>query len=223
MKTRVLVCITLCALVACRSSSEPTVRRVSPASTAPVQKHEQLDPISGEVLHEWSSVSVGDRPGAKHGKEIIKRKDGTKEWEREWDQGKKSGLWRSWYANGQMRSEVFYAGPKEERPMTFWFENGQRRMQGPARDGVRGGHWKVWYANGQMAEEGSFIGSRREGEWQCWSEDGKRVYVRTYQRDVRIAERDGTIAPPTPPVEKQESAPAESPKPAPAETPPGPK
>ena len=88
--------------------------------------------------------------------------------------------------------------------MSFWFENGQRRMQGQAKDGVRCGHWKIWFANGQLAEEGNFVGSRREGEWQAWSEDGKRSFVRVYQHDVRIAEREGSVAsketPPLPEV-----------------------
>ena len=79
--------------------------------------------------------------------------------------------------------------------MTFWFENGQRRMQGPAKDGVRCGHWKIWFENGTLAEEGEFVGSRREGEWQAWSEDGKRAFVRVYQHDVRISEREGEVAP----------------------------
>lgn len=211
MKALVISCAFLCALAACRSSSDPIVRRVSPEPSSPVEEHKKIDPVSGKTLHQWSTVSSGERPGTKQGKEIVLRKDGTKEWEREWDQGRPAGVWRSWYANGQMRSEVFYAGPKEERPMTFWFENGQRRMQGPARNGVRGGHWKVWYESGQLAEEGTFVGSRREGQWQCWSQDGKRAFVRTFQHDVRIDEREGTLAP--------QAAPADAPKPAPAPAP----
>ncbi len=189
MKLPVIVPLALLALGACRNSGQPLVKRVSPLPNggAP-EAHQQIDPVTGKVQHEWSTITTGNQPTKRHGRETVLRKDGTREWERGWDHGRPAGVWRSWYENGQMRSEVFYEGPSEERPMTFWFENGQRRMQGPAKDGVRCGHWKVWY-------EGEFVGSRREGEWQAWSEDGKHAFVRVYQHDVRIAEREGEVAP----------------------------
>jgi len=198
--------VLLLALGACRGSGQPPVQRVTPLPNGgQPESHQQLDPVTGRVQHEWSTISVGNEPARKHGRELVLRKDGSKEWERGWDRGKPAGVWRSWYANGQMRSEVFFEGPAEERPMTFWFENGQRRMQGPAKDGVRCGHWRIWFENGTLAEEGDFVGSRREGEWQAWSADGQRAFVRVYQHDVRISEREGTVAaektPPPPATE----------------------
>ena len=205
MKTRLALALALAALPACRNGGQPIFQRVTPLPEggAP-QAHQKIDPQTGKPVHEWTTVPVGGGLSKKDGKETVLRKDGTKEWEREWDHGKPSGVWRSWFANGKLRSEVFFAGPKEERPMTFWFENGARRMQGPAKDGVRCGHWKVWFANGQLAEEGEFVGNRREGEWQAWSEDGQRSFVRVYQHDVRLEERAGAPA--------NEPAPAPSPK-----------
>jgi antitoxin component YwqK of YwqJK toxin-antitoxin module len=193
---RTWVVLALLALAACRNSGQPLIKRVTPLPNGGAPEvHQKIDPKTGQVQHEWSTVAVGNESPRKQGKETILRKDGSKEWEREWERGKPAGLWRSWYANGQLRSELFYAGPIEERPMTFWFENGQRRMQGPAKDGVRCGHWKVWFADGKPAEEGNYVGSRREGEWQAWSEDGQRSFVRVYQHDVRIKEREGSVAP----------------------------
>jgi antitoxin component YwqK of YwqJK toxin-antitoxin module len=196
MNPRIVLCAALLALASCRSNSQGPVRRITPLPNggAP-QEHQQIDPQTGKTLHEWSTIAVGNDLSRKHGPETVLRKDGTKEWEREWDHGKPAGMWRSWYANGQMRSEVFFEGPAEERPMTFWFENGKRRMQGPAKNGARCGHWKIWFANGRLAEEGEFVGSRREGEWQAWSEDGQRSFVRVYQHDVRIEEREGEAQP----------------------------
>jgi hypothetical protein len=204
MKLRGLLVSALLGLCACRGSGQPPVQRVTPLPNGGLpESHQQLDPATGKVQHEWTTISEGNEPPRKHGREVVLRKDGSKEWERGWNRGKPAGVWRSWYANGNMRSEVFFEGPSEERPMTFWFENGQRRMQGPAKDGVRCGHWKIWFESGALAEEGQFVGSRREGEWQAWSEDGKRAFVRVYQRDVRISEREGSVAPekvPAPPA-----------------------
>ena len=196
MKLRGLLVCALLELCACRGSGQPPVQRATPLPNGgQPEAHQQLDPVTGRVQHEWSTISVGNEPARKHGREVVLRKDGSKEWERGWDRGKPAGVWRSWYANGQMRSEVFFEGPAEERPMTFWFESGQRRMQGPAKDGVRCGRWKIWYENGTLAEEGEFVGSQREGEWQAWSADGQRAFVRVYQHNVRISEREGEVAP----------------------------
>jgi antitoxin component YwqK of YwqJK toxin-antitoxin module len=65
-----------------------------------------------------------------------------------------------------MRSECFYSGPGVERTMSYWHENGARRMQGPAVDGVRTGRWRVWFADGALAEEGDYAGGLRTGSWQ---------------------------------------------------------
>jgi len=195
------VVVVLLALAACRNTGQPIVKRITPLPNGGLpQTHQKIDPKTGRVQHEWSTISFGNETARKHGKETILRPDGSKEWEKEWDHGKPAGLWRSWYANGRMRSELFYAGPEEERPMTFWFENGQRHMQGPAKNGQRCGHWKVWLADGTLVEEGGYVGNRRQGEWQAWSEDGKRMFVRVYQNDLRIREREGEVTPKDAPV-----------------------
>ena len=197
MSSRAVFVLALALLASCRSSSQGPVQRIDPNANAPeeLREHKRVDPGTGQTTKQWATIAQGNRPGSKQGKEIVTRADGTKEWEREWDHGKPSGVWRSWYENGQMRSECFFAGPKQERVMTFWFANGQRRLQGPAKDGVRCGHWRVWYENGQLAEEGEFVGSRREGAWQAWSKDGQHAFVRTYKHDVRIEEREGLLTP----------------------------
>lgn len=204
MSSRVALFLGLALLASCRSFSNASVLRLDGGTKIPenVKEHTRVDPESGQTTRQWSTINEGSRPGAKHGKELVTRKDGTKEWEREWDHGKPSGTWHSWYPNGQMKSECTFAGPKDERVMSFWYENGQRRLQGPARDGVRCGHWRVWYENGQLAEEGQYSGSRKEGEWQAWSKDGQRAFVRVYRRDVRVEERDGLLVP------KPQAAPA---------------
>jgi len=162
----------LAAALACRTEA-PRVRAVSVPPTAlarygePVASEETstrrtLDRESGRVLREWSLLP----DGSKHGPERVWRRDGTREWEKQWDHGKPAGAWRSWYANGRMRSECFHSGPGVERTMSFWHENGARRMQGPAVDGVRTGRWRVWFADGALAEEGDYSGGLRTGSWQ---------------------------------------------------------
>lgn len=168
---RILLCWSLL-LCACRSGQE-RVRELSVPPTAlsrfgdpslepQASVKRSVDPRTGQLLREWSQLP----DGSKHGRERVWRRDGSREWEKEWDKGEPAGAWRSWYANGQLRSECFYSGAGVERTLSFWHENGARRMQGPAIQGVRTGRWRVWFAEGALAEEGEYEQGLRTGLWQ---------------------------------------------------------
>lgn len=157
----------------CRSGGAERVRELSlpptalerygePAPATELSVRRIVDARSGTLLREWNLLP----DGSKQGKERVWRKDGSREWEKEWERGRPIGAWRSWYPGGQLRTECFYSGPGVERTMTAWHENGARRMQGPAIDGVRTGRWKAWFADGALAEEGDYAGGVRTGAWQ---------------------------------------------------------
>ncbi len=54
--------------------------------------------------------------------------------------GMVNGLWRDWYGNGALRSEVYYV------------------------NGLRNGSWKYWYQDGTLIWEGYYVNVTQEGE-----------------------------------------------------------
>jgi hypothetical protein len=155
-----------------------------------VEERSEVDPKTGKTTHEWSVVVTPGRGVIKHGVERLYFADGSPWWEREFRYGKPTGVWRSYWANGNRRTECFYLGPDVERTMTFWREDGKLSAQGPACDGARRGTWRFWWANGQLAEEGEYRGGLREGTWTGWSRDGQRRFERVYEKNVRVSQRE---------------------------------
>ena len=85
--------------------------------------------------------------------------------------GKKDGLWTSWYENGQKESEETFKDGKRDGLGTWWYENGRKKIKGINKDGRRDGLWTWWYENGQKKEEVTF----KDGEMisgKKWNKDG---------------------------------------------------
>ena len=155
-----------------------------------LEEKRDVDPTTGAPVHEWSVFVTPGRGAIKHGVERVWFPNGQLEWEREFHYGKPTGAWRSYWSNGNPRTECYYLGPDVERTMTFWREDGKLSAQGPARDGARRGTWRFWWANGQLAEEGEYRGGLKEGPWTGWSRDGTRKFERVYAGNVRTSQRE---------------------------------
>jgi len=152
-----------------------------------LQVKQNFDAKTGKLVHEYTQLVFVDRRPVKDGKEVKYSPTGEKLVEGEWKQGKRFGAWRFYYADGSVKSESFYGDARTPTTMTFWHDNGQVSMQGPAVNGSRQGTWRVWRKNGLLAEEGPFVGSVREGAWKVWSEDGKSVTEIVYSKNVRVS------------------------------------
>ena len=191
----------LLAATACRSGPDwkavpkPAAAR-EPAPPGRTEERREVDPKTGVLLHEYSVFVTPGRGALKDGVERVYFPNGTMHWEREFRFGKPTGAWRSWYENGNPRTECFYLGPDVERTMSFWREDGKLSAQGPACDGARRGTWRFWWTNGQLAEEGQYQSSLKEGPWTGWSRDGKRKFERVYARNVRVSQKEVDAAPP---------------------------
>lgn len=189
MRSMVVVLGCLCSAAACRVEHGLNRPPAGAASTAAprVQVKQVFDPKSGRLLHEWSQLTYVDHRPVKDGVETKYAANGSKAWEGSWKNGKKSGTWRCFYADGQIKSQTTFGGARQVATMTFWHPNGQVSLQGPAIDGVRQGRWRIWHKDGSLAEEGDFVGSVREGTWKVYSDDGKFVTEVVYSKNVRVA------------------------------------
>ena len=65
--------------------------------------------------------------------------------------GKKDGLWTSWYENGQKESEETFKDGKRDGLGTWWYENGQKKEEVTFKDGemISG---KKWNKDGSVKE-----------------------------------------------------------------------
>jgi antitoxin component YwqK of YwqJK toxin-antitoxin module len=72
--------------------------------------------------------------------------------------GKREGLWKSWYEDGKQWSET-----------TF-------------KAGIKNGKTTTWYENGNKRYEGEYTNDEESGLWTYWDESGKEVSKQDYSK-----------------------------------------
>jgi antitoxin component YwqK of YwqJK toxin-antitoxin module len=91
-----------------------------------------------------------------NGEQVLYHKNGVIEMRGMMKNGRREGLWKSWYENGLPWSET-----------TF-------------KDGIKNGKTATWYDNGNKRYEGFFKDDKESGRWVFWNEDGTLSDTRNY-------------------------------------------
>lgn len=71
--------------------------------------------------------------------------------------------------------EIDMKGGLPPSHFTRYYENGNKQMEGDARDGKLHGHQTAWYENGQKKGEGEYPGDIQLLGWKDWDEDGQSI------------------------------------------------
>ena len=86
----------------------------------------------------------------KNGESIKYYKNGNIKMRGMMKDGKREGLWKSWYDNAFPWSETeFKEGIKNGKTVT-WYENKQKRYEGFYTNDEESGHWTYWDQNGKV-------------------------------------------------------------------------
>jgi antitoxin component YwqK of YwqJK toxin-antitoxin module len=110
-------------------------------------------------------------------------KNGQKQGEVSFKDGKQDGLTTSWYTNGQKKTEANYKNGEKNGLNTNWFENGQKEAESNYKDGKEDGLTTVWYTNEQKKSEMNYKDGKEDGLAKKWSENG--------QQEVEVNYKDG--------------------------------
>lgn len=70
--------------------------------------------------------------------------------------GKRHGLWVSWYMNGNKWSEGTFRNGKSEGKRITYFENGKVRYEGSYKNDQRIGKWRFYDETGKLLAEQDF-------------------------------------------------------------------
>jgi len=170
MKTTLLLCV----LSAHTLAAAPILVRITPEAFA---KLHQGDPMMGLLKPTEESAKPVVVQGAS-GRHIATPPAGF------------SGLWRTWYKNACMASEVTYRRGVRSGPFVTWHSNGQKRSKGtlitsmPDGD-VRGACAETyngvlirWYPDGKVQELANFKDGVRHGKSETWDNDGSGYWKR---------------------------------------------
>lgn len=74
----------------------------------------------------------------------------------EYKDGKRNGLWISWYMNGNKWSEGSFKNGKSDGKRVTYFENGKVRYEGEYKNDLRTGKWRFFDETGKLLTEQDF-------------------------------------------------------------------
>lgn len=88
-----------------------------------------------------------------NGEYITYHKNGAVEITGQMKNGKREGVWKSYYMDGSPWSETtFLAGIKNGKTIS-WFDNEQKRYEGFYTNGKESGKWTFWEESGKLESE----------------------------------------------------------------------
>ena len=102
--------------------------------------------------------------------------------------GKREGLWGSYYDEGQLSSKGNYKNGYSDGPWFYYHSNGQLSSKGNYKNGYSDGPWFHYYSNGQLQIKGNYKDGKKEGPWVYYGFDGTVDEKRTgtYKNGVKV-------------------------------------
>lgn len=133
------------------------------------------------VTYNGKEVNKKGADGKKTGYWVVFGKDKTNSGfaddavmeEGEYEAGKKTGLWKTYYSNGKIKSEIVYKNNRPSGSFKTYYDNGQVEEEGNWKGTFYTGSLKRYYSNGQLAQEKNFNESgKSEGPQKYIYENG---------------------------------------------------
>jgi len=134
-----------------------------------------------EVI-ENDTVNVIDANGKKQGKWIITNNllgkecyaNDQKVEEGKYSNSKKSGFWKEYFCNKNIKSKIYYDNNKPNGYAIIYHENGKIKEEGMWKNNRWTGTYKLYYPNGQVQQSFNFSPSgKREGKQTYFYENGQ--------------------------------------------------
>jgi hypothetical protein len=92
-----------------------------------------------------------------------------------------TGLWVTWYVNGQKANEIEYRDGKYDGTFTAFYDNGSKAYKQHYKAHVCVGAEIGWHKSGKNAYEGEYKDGKQDGVWRHWYENGQLASQSTYK------------------------------------------
>ena len=99
-------------------------------------------------------------------------------------QGRKHGIWKKTYANGQLRYEGRFNHGVEVDTFKFYFEDGNLKAVNYFRGGGEVYSWQ-YGGESQLAAEGKYQGTKRDSVWTFYDIEGNVLSRESYDQDAK--------------------------------------
>jgi len=92
-----------------------------------------------------------------------------------------------YFKNGKKQTERKYINGKENGYYKEWYENGKIENEGLMKEDKLEGEWKYYYANGNTRMIGSYINGLKNGVWKISNIEGEYYLQQKYKDDILIS------------------------------------
>ena len=184
MKNLLLIAITILA-VGCGGKDESTTE-TKPVEEKVLEVKEEVKPelegVNEDELEERKGIVYLNGSDTSYTGKIFRLdKNGKKEFETNFKQGKQDGLGITWYKDGQKERETNFKDGKLDGPMNAWHENGHKKFETHFKDGIIEGLWTEWHKNGHKSLEDNYKDGKPDGLSVQWHENGQKMAEGNYK------------------------------------------
>lgn len=110
--------------------------------------------------------------------------------EEHYQNGKPDGVWRTWWGNDTLKSELTH---RDGAPVfrRLWHENGSRREETALQGDSPVGLWMIWHPNGRIKRQ-MFLepGSKKHGQVLEYAEDGTLLWDALYEHGKYLSGKE---------------------------------
>ncbi len=126
-------------LISCSNQTEKTADKLE--TTIPTPPDSSSSNFT--ITNKQDTAIVSD------GESIQRYKNGVIKMKGLMKDGKREGLWKSWYEDGTPWSQTTFSAGIKNGATTTWFPNGKKRYEGFFLNDIESGKWKYWDENGK--------------------------------------------------------------------------
>ncbi len=104
--------------------------------------------------------------------------------------GKKHGLWKVYWDNGQLRQKAVYKDGILDGLWVSYFGDGKLYRKVNYKDGYESGPLTSYHYNGQLDCKGTYQKGKWEDLWMCYNRDGttNSMYTGTYKNGKKVSD-----------------------------------
>ncbi len=99
-----------------------------------------------------------------------------------WQLSIHDGLYKEYFPDGSLRSEVTYKNRKPDGVARTYYKDGTLKREAQFREGVQHGVTRSYYSNGQLKAEERYENSMLEGHSKFFGADGKLQWEADFRK-----------------------------------------
>lgn len=85
----------------------------------------------------------------------------------------RTGVWKCWYPNGKLKSNVFYVNGLEQGVATSWYMDGTIHSETCYENGLMHGYSRLWNGSGVLCNEYNYRNGKLHGLSREWFKSGQ--------------------------------------------------